>query len=109
MITKATITFGVPKQDRTAQYRRFILDWLAARHEINAMQDEFHATFTQKFGGRSVATPWGGSRNMIAKRILEDMRKNGTLTRCRVRLGDSWKPGQPRWVYAYNLNLKGKR
>lgn len=87
----------------------FIAGYLEKHGGTDALDQDFHDQFTQRFGGRQKDVNWGAATNAKAMRWLKYFYDEGTLDRGRIGLGINWQPGFPKWVYVYTLSNMAKR
>jgi len=87
-----------------AEREQWILDWLKQHYCADAVNQDFHEAYHQRFPEYvRRETYWGAQPVAQAQRDLARMAQAGVLERGPVSLGANWQPGFPKWVCSYSL------
>ena len=87
-----------------AERERWILDWMKQYYCADAVNQDFHKAYHQRFPEYArKETYWGAQPVAQAQRDLARMAQAGILERGPVSLGANWQPGFPKWVWSYSL------
>lgn len=90
------------------EQKQFIVEYLEKQSPfgISAVDEKFHESFSEKFGGKIAAKYWGAQPNYKAMRLLAELVKKGVLSRYIVNIAEAQHKGFPSWVYEYVLSEK---
>jgi len=88
---------------RRAEMEAFVLEYLKSNCETSCVDQAFHESFYNNFGGTKTGKNWGADPVRKAMTILAAIHSAGILKRYTVSLGSNWQPGFPHSVYSYSL------
>lgn len=90
------------RREAAEDKRQFVLDYLTKYGSIEVIDSQFHDRFFDKFGGRAQEKSDGSRVVYRAQRLLEEMVKDGTITRYR-QSNEVQAVGLPPWMWIYKL------